>query len=247
MEAPLTVTAETTVRDLALENPAAVRVFDELNIDYCCGGSKPLSEACAKAGISVDALLRHIEQASTRFPASEDRDWNRAPLGELMQHIVNRHHAYLREALPQIGQVTRKVAAAHGERHSEVLNVEHLFRLLVQELEPHMMKEEQVLFPFVGQMEAALEQGQRAPAPFFGTVGNPIRAMVQEHEGAGELLRQLRNVTRDYRLPDDACTTYTALYNALQELEHDLHRHIHLENNILFPRALQMEAAAQVS
>jgi regulator of cell morphogenesis and NO signaling len=243
----MTIAADKTVRELALEHPAAVRAFDQLGIDYCCGGGKSLSEACAKANITLDELLKQLESAANRFPAGDNADWNTAPLSQLITHIIERHHAYLREALPQLDQMARKVSAVHGENHGEVRNVERLFRLLVQELNPHMLKEEQMLFPYVHQMEAALESNQPLPPAFFGTVENPIRAMEQEHEGAGELLRQLRKVTGDYRLPADACTTFTALYNGLQELEHDLHHHIHLENNILFPRALQMEAAAQVS
>ncbi len=231
-----------TVRELALENPNATRVFERLGIDYCCGGAKPLTEACANAGIALNDVLGSLE---TEQPApASTRDWNESPLGELVQHIVDRHHAYVKSEAPRLQQLAAKVASVHGQNHPEVLRIQSTFSGLAAELASHLMKEEQILFPYIVQMEEALAQGQGAPPCMFGTVQNPVRMMMMEHDGAGEALRDLRATSSDYAPPADACVTYKTFYAALAAFEADLHQHIHLENNILFPRALQMEAAA---
>ncbi len=231
-----------TVRELALENPNTTRVFERLGIDYCCGGAKPLSEACASAGLNMDEVLRSLEQERPAAPSG--RDWSQAPLAELVQHIMSTHHVYVTQESPRLQQLAAKVASVHGQNHPEVVRMQATFDALAAELATHLMKEERILFPYIIAMEEALAQGHAAPLCMFGTVKNPVRMMMMEHDGAGDALRELRATSSDYTPPADACVTFRTFYAALQAFEADLHQHIHLENNILVPRAMQMEAAA---
>ncbi len=231
-----------TVRELALENPNNTRVFERLGIDYCCGGSKSLSEACANAKLPLAEVVRSLDEAQPA--AISARDWKQASLGELVGHIMQTHHVYVKQESPRLQQLAAKVASVHGQNHPEVLRVQATFEGLAAELASHLMKEEQILFPYIIEMEEAAAQGRPAPPCRFGTVQNPVRMMMLEHDGAGEALRELRATTSDYTPPADACVTYRTFYAALSAFEADLHQHIHLENNLLFPRATQMEAAA---
>lgn len=235
----MSATIEKTVRELALENPAATRVFERLHIDYCCGGGRSLDEACRVAGVEPERVIRALEGE----PAAnvDDRDWSRATLGELVDSIRDTHHVYTRDAIARIPRLIEKVVAAHGANHPELRRVDAVFGGLAQELATHMMKEEMVLFPYVVRMEEAVLAGEPPlPAP-FGTVRHPVRMMEHEHDSAGNALRELRALSNEYTAPADGCLTYQTLYGAMAEFEADLHRHIHLENNILFPRAVQME------
>ncbi len=236
------ITATKTVRDLAVELPGATRVFEKLGIDYCCGGGKSLEEACTTAKVAVDEVIRSLEQTeAARAAAAQQRDWSTAPLNALTAHIVTKHHEYVRQELPRIQMLLGKVRAAHGANHPEIARIQESFEDLGNELISHMFKEENVLFPYVDSMQAAVDRGQPVPPPFFGTVRNPIQMMMAEHDGAGEKLKAMRQASSNYAVPADACTTYATLYRALGEFEQDLHQHIHLENNILFPRALELE------
>jgi len=236
----MSATIEKTVRELAVENPAATRVFERLGIDYCCGGGRTLDDACRVAGITVDRVMAELDVAQA-VPSS-DRDWSQEPLAELTGHIRNTHHVYTRDALARIPALIEKVVAAHGSRHPELRRIQSLFDTLAQELSTHLMKEEMVLFPYIVRMEEAAVAGEPPiPAP-FGTVANPIRMMEHEHDEAGGVLRELRAVSNGYSAPADGCLTFQTLYRALSEFEQDLHRHIHLENNILHPRAVELEA-----
>lgn len=227
-----------TVRELVLENPAAARVFERLGIDYCCGGNKPLVEACSAANLQVNEVVAALKKAE---PANAERDWREAPLSELAEYIVARHHAFTREETSRLEQLILKVAGVHGKNHPELLRVRSIFRELSQELTMHMMKEEQMLFPYIAEMEAEVSRKRPVPPAMFGTVQNPVRMMMMEHDSAGEALRGLREATNGYTVPADACVSYQTLYQALGAFEADLHQHIHLENNILFPRAVKME------
>ena len=229
------ITADKTIRELAVELPHAARIFERLGIDYCCGGQKSLDEACASARLSIDEVVRELEQGAA-VPSSTGRDWNAAPLAELVDHIVGTHHTYVRSEVPRIEALISKVAGVHGKNHPELERVRLAFRELANELGAHLMKEEQILFPYVKEMAG----GRRGPS-CFGTVQNPIRVMMMEHDDAGEKLREMRRLTSDYSLPADACASYASLFKALPEFEQDLHQHIHLENNILFPRAAALE------
>ena len=177
---------------------------------------------------------------STQPGASQD--WQNRLQADLIGHITGTHHVFVREESPRIEALAAKVVGVHGKNHPELLRVQAIFSALAEELRVHLMKEEQILFPYVLLMEESTLAGEPAPPAMFGTVVNPVRMMMQEHDGAGEALRSLRSVTNEYTLPADACISYRTLYQALQGYEADLHQHIHLGNNILFPRAVAMEA-----
>lgn len=237
----MTLEATQTVGELAAAVPGATREFEKLGIDYCCGGSRTLGEACAEAKISVEQALSRLQDGLAASRSKTDRDWQKATLADLIAHINNTHHVFVRTECPRIDALAGKVLAVHGKNHPELLKVQHLFSALASELSVHLMKEEQILFPYVLRMEEAAMTGEPAPPAMFGTVVNPVRMMMQEHDGAGETLQQLRVATKEYAVPADACVSYAELYKALQGFEADLHQHIHLENNILFPRAVAME------
>jgi regulator of cell morphogenesis and NO signaling len=230
-----------TVRELAAVNPSAARIFEGFGIDYCCGGEKSLAEACTAARVNFDEVKTALER-----PVSEtkDRDWQTASLAELVAHIVKKHHRFTREEIARLTPLIAKVEGVHGQNHPEINQVQGLFRGLAQEMTMHMMKEEHMLFPYIEQLEQALNRGTRPGPPMFGTVENPVRMMMMEHDASGEALRRIRELTGGYTAPAEACVSYQTLYKALQEFEADLHQHIHLENNILFPRAIQLESQA---
>jgi len=231
-----------TVGELAAQCPGATREFEKLGIDYCCGGSRTLDEACADAKISVEQALARLQQGLAATQTKDERSWQAASLTELIAHINSTHHVFVRSECPRIENLVAKVVSVHGKNHPELLEVQSTFSDLAGELSVHLMKEEQILFPYVLRMEEASFAGEPAPPAMFGTVVNPVRMMMQEHDGAGEALRKFRSLTNDYAAPADACISYKTLYEALQGFEADLHQHIHLENNILFPRAVALES-----
>jgi regulator of cell morphogenesis and NO signaling len=226
----------TTVGGIVAAEPAAYRTFERLGIDYCCGGKLPLQAACWEKGLDPDAVLREIE-AKAGDPGRGEKNWSEAPLSELIGHIVGAHHAFLRERLPILDDLSRKVLSAHGERHPELAEVRQVFLGLQAEIVPHLRKEEEVLFPMVRELESA----SSLPEFHCGTVANPIRVMEAEHDSAGQALARLRELTGGHAPPADGCASYRRLLEGLAELEEDLHRHIHEENSILFPRAARLE------
>lgn len=234
-----TLDAKTPVGRLVAEHLGRARVFDRLGIDYCCGGKTALDRACWEKGLDVFEVLRELAASDARATEAESIDWNRAPMSDLADHIVAVHHAYLRRELPRLADLMEKVVAAHGARHPDLGAVHATLLSLKAELESHMLKEEKVLFPIIKQLETATT----LPSFHCGSVNNPILVMEHEHEDAGTALAQLRAWTGGYQAPEDACNTYRAALAGLAELEADLHRHIHKENEILFPRALAAEAA----
>ena len=230
-----------TVAEIAAGSLAAVRVFEKLGIDYCCGGKRPLAEICEQKGYDTAEVRRKLDEA-INAQATPERDWNTAPLRELIGHIVNTHHEYLRRELPVLSGRLDKVYRVYSEQHPEGLTgLPDVFSALRDELESHLMKEEAILFPAVSAYEAAHERREALPRVPFGSVANPIRMMEFEHDNAGDALRQIRAITKDFAVPEYACVTYKALLAGLKELEADLHVHIHLENNILFPRVIGLE------
>jgi regulator of cell morphogenesis and NO signaling len=240
----MSVSMARTVRELVLENPQATRVLEKVGIDYCCGGGKSLEEACAAAKISVDEVIDSLELAEEQARAQQkDRNWQREPLADLVAHINSTHHKYTREEIARLGPLFDKVVSVHGKNHSELQHVRAAFRGLAQELTMHMMKEEAVLFPYIIRMEEAVIQKEPVLPPPFGSVQNPVAMMMQEHDSAGDALKAMRQASAGYTPPGDACISYQALYRALADFEKDLHQHIHLENNILFPRAIAMEGS----
>ena len=238
----MTIAATKTVGEIAAELPGSAREFEKLGIDYCCGGSRTLGEACAQLKIPVEEALERLRKGAAAAQPGSGEDWQNKPLADLITHINSTHHVFVRSECPRINALAQKVVGVHGKNHPELLQVQETFSALSGELSVHLMKEEQILFPYVVRMEESVLAGEPAPPAMFGTVMNPIGMMMREHDGAGDALRSLRSITSDYKLPEDACTSYRGLYEALQGFEADLHQHIHLENNILFPRAAAMEA-----
>lgn len=234
---------EKTVREIALEDPSSIRVFESLGIDYCCGGKRPLNEACSRANVDLDRVTLLLANARRDANSGDRGAWDRKTLRELIHHIVESHHAYVRSETPRLEAMLTKVVSKHGAGHPELARIQDLFLAISQELSTHMLKEEQILFPYVERMEQSVLSGENVPAAFFGTVKAPIANMVAEHDDAGAVLAQIRNLTSEYTAPAGACPTFLGLYRGLEEFERDLHHHVHLENNILFPRAVAMEAS----
>lgn len=241
----MTIDTSQTVASLAVAKPASTWVLEGLGIDYCCGGNRSVAEACAAAGISAEELDRRLADAETaQAPAGVAADWSKAALKDLVAHIVDTHHAYLNRELPRLVEMFDKVLEAHGKNHTELGAMCERFGELDNELMSHMFKEEHVLFPYITRLETAREWGEEVAPPPFGSVRFPIRMMLGEHDSAGEALQILRAESENYTVPPDGCPTFHALYNGLKGLEADLHQHIHLENNILFPRAIELEERA---
>jgi regulator of cell morphogenesis and NO signaling len=237
------LTETTTVAEMAASSIAAVRVFEKFGIDYCCGGKRPLAEVCLEKGYDAEAIQRELEAAVAGVQTA-DTDWSAASLGELIRHIVDTHHEYLRREFPALQTRLDKVYRVYNERYGPtLLGLPDVFAAVRAELEMHTRKEEMILFPTIAAYEAAVESGQPLPTAPFGSVANPIHMMEAEHESAGDALAKIRKITSDFQLPEYACVTYRALMAGLQDLERDLHIHIHLENNILFPRAQKLEAS----
>lgn len=230
-----------TVREIVVSLPASTRLFEGLGIDYCCGGQRPLSEACERANVAVSEVLRSLAEIAAANPEGTERDWQRESLAALTNYIVEKHHVFTKNELPRLERLLNKVCGVHGQNHPELLRLRELFGGLQHELGTHLLKEEQVLFPYIERLEEAATSGHRVQPPFFGTVRNPVRMMMMEHERAGETLEQMRALTQGYTAPADACISYRTLYDALAAFAADLHQHIHLENNILFPRAEALE------
>ena len=233
---------ETKVKDIALSNPAARQILEDAGLDYCCGGGKSLHEACLHADVPAEEILNRLRENSKHVNPDE-ANWTSAPLSDLTRHIRERHHRYVREAIARVQPLLDKVEAKHGKSHSEIADIRRLFAEVAREMIMHMQKEEQILFPYIDALEKANSAHGSVEPPFFQTVRNPIHAMMKEHDAAGELVKQIRKASMEYTAPADACTSYKALYQDLREFEADLHQHVHLENNILFPRSVEMETA----
>ena len=239
------MTETTTVAEIAASSLAAVRVFERFDIDYCCGGKRPLADVCRDKGYDPELVRRELDSALAGSDTPE-RDWNTSPLAELIAHIVTTHHEYLRREFPALQARLDKVYRVYNDRYGSTLpGLPEVFAGLRAELEMHMKKEELVLFPAIAECERALSAGLPPPPTPFGTVANPIHMMEVEHESAGKALARIREITGDYSLPEYACVTYRALMSGLEEMERDLHLHIHLENNILFPRAHKLETSGR--
>jgi regulator of cell morphogenesis and NO signaling len=237
----MTVTTQ-TVREIALEEPSSIRVFEQFGIDYCCGGRKPLAEACAAQNIEVDAVIAALEAAAGKTEPNF-KDWQSSSLKNLSAHIVATHHSYVRAELPRLAMLAQKVVNRHGATQAELPAIQVALGNLDSELTQHLAKEEAILFPYIAALEGALKSGTELPHDCFGTVANPIAMMTQEHDAAGSLLAEIRGLSKQFTTPEGACPTYHAFYDGLREFEQDLHQHIHLENNILFPRAIALEAS----
>lgn len=231
------ISATYSLADLVNNVPGAARVFERRGLDYCCGGATSLDDACATAGIESTSVVDELESLTP----SERAAWLDLNTVELVDHIEQIHHAYLHEEMPRISALAEKVAGVHGGRHLELLEVRVVYEELRADLEPHMMKEEQVLFPAIREMATTVANSADPPTPHFATFANPISMMLIEHDHVGELMLRLRELTGGYRTPDDGCASYKALYEALAEIESDTHLHVHKENNTLFPNVQALE------
>lgn len=226
------------VGEVVAERPVLSRVFDEMGIDYCCGGQDTLHEICRKKGLEPEALLSRLEADVIASEEDPVVDAAAMSLTELADHIEETHHVYLWTELPRLERMTTKVAETHGAANPRLSEICDIFLSMSSELSNHMMKEEKILFPMVRQLDASDE----SPVLHCGTLADPIRQMESEHSNAGRALESLRELSDDYSAPDWACNTYRAMLDGLSRLEQDLHQHIHKENNILFPRAIKMES-----
>ncbi|WP_404305538.1 iron-sulfur cluster repair di-iron protein [Neorhodopirellula lusitana] len=235
----LTLDPTATVGSFVRERPSRSRVFENLKIDYCCGGKIPLAQACEKKGIDTNDVLQQIEASDAAADHSGLADADAMSLTDLADHIESTHHAYLREELPRLDFMTEKVSRVHGDKDARLLKMREAFVALKAELDPHMVKEEEILFPLIRQMEAV----QPNKTIYAEEVASSIRDMEHEHDHAGNALEILRKVTDGYVPPEWACNTYRAMLDSLEKLESDMHQHVHKENNVLFIKALEQEHA----
>ena len=227
--------------EIVTKNIRSAIVFEEFGLDFCCRGNRTLKDACADKNIDVQKVVNELAKLSDNNNGTHDmNDWQ---LDILVDYIINNHHQYVRRMIPITSLHADKVASVHGKNHPETLQIADLFLAVREELEGHMMKEERILFPQIKQMVQTQKENSQFFPPPFGTIQNPIRMMEYEHTSAGDALYQVRELSGNYTHPEDACNTFKALYSELKEFEEDLHKHIHLENNILFPKSVELESA----
>jgi regulator of cell morphogenesis and NO signaling len=227
----------TTVADMVSHNIKSAHIFKKYGIDFCCGGGKPIAAACADTGVSYDELIAELNQLDTEVDKAHDyQSWT---LDYLILHIENIHHTYVRESLPMMVQYAEKVARVHGAHYTELIQVKDLVEELATDLMSHMLKEEQVLFPMIRRV-LLTQANSREPNTSSASIQSPIRVMMSEHDRAGAILRNIAELTQGYEPPEGACNTFRAFYAKLEEFEQDLHLHVHLENNILFPKSLAL-------
>jgi regulator of cell morphogenesis and NO signaling len=233
----MTLDATQTVREIVQQHPGAVPVFEALGIDYCCGGGKSLEDACRSKSISPEAVLSDLEQALAAKPVEDEQKWQTCSLGELTDHIVQQHHSYATRELTRLSALAEKVFSRHGDRHPHLRLLRDLLNATTAEMLPHMLKEEQLLFPAFKLLEEA-GSGASATTPLIISLAKPVQRLMDDHDDTGEILRSIRQLTNNFEPPAGACMSYQALYHGLSELERNIHMHIHLENNVLFPRVL---------
>ena len=237
----MTATEDMTVREIVASDFRTAEVFQRHGIDFCCKGNRSIEEACRSGGVNLARVLHEVA-AITATPGSGGPRFNSWDLSTLVTYIQMNHHEFVRRTLPVLLTHTQKVAKVHGESHTELREVARLFTVVAEDMTSHMAKEEHILFPYIVALEEASVAGRGAPASPFGTVRNPIRMMEMEHESAGDSMARIRELTSGYAIPEGACTTYRVCLQELEAFERDLHEHVHLENNILFPRALRLES-----
>ena len=228
-----------TVAEFVTENIKTADVFKKHGIDFCCGGGITVKDACDKNNVDFNTLINELNLLEGK--ASFLNDYDKWELDFLIDFIQNTHHKYVEENLTLLKQYGDKVAKVHGNNHIELLEIKQLIRAVSDELTTHMKKEELILFPFIKKLVNAKREGIKLETPSFGSVNNPIQMMEEDHDLAGDIFKRLSELTNTYQTPEDACNTFKALYAKLKEFEDDLHLHVHLENNILFPKAKQIE------
>lgn len=231
---------ETKIGEAVALNFRYAQVFEKYGIDFCCGGKKSISDACIANGIDPEAVISSLSNIQENGNGNLS-NYNLWKPDFLIDYIVNNHHRYVEKMMPVIYMHSQKAAEKHGLSHPETAAIAGLFISIKEELEVHMQKEERMLFPYIKQILKLEESGEEFPYPPFGTIENPVRVMELEHEAAGKLMAEINSLSSGYTPPADACTTFKVLYQELKEFEDDLHKHIHLENNILFPKAIELE------
>jgi regulator of cell morphogenesis and NO signaling len=240
----MTATLDMTIRDIVANDFRAAAVFQRRGIDFCCRGNRSVEDACRDGSVTAEELLREVADA-TASPAAGGPRFNSWDLGMLAAYIVANHHGFVRQAIPALLTHTQKIATVHGGPHPELHEVAALFEGVAKEMTSHMMKEEEILFPYIAGLAVASRGVSGAPSAPFGTVRNPIRMMEADHESVGDAMARIRELTDGYRVPEEACTTYRVCLQELEAFERDLHEHVHLENNILFPKAARLESEAR--
>ena len=238
---PTSSIVQRTVGDVVAEDYRLGSIFKRFGIDFCCGGARTIAEACEKKGVPLDAVENALVEARRLSNKPGDGDPRRWPLDFLVDYITNVHHRYVREHLPILTQFATKVARVHGDASPELLEVADLVYELAEEMMQHLQDEETTLFPYVKQLVVAQTQEIRPAHSKVVWAEEAVAQLEHDHDGAGAFMRRLRNITSDYTPPRYACNTYRALFATLEQFEEDLHRHVHLENNVLFPQALRLE------
>lgn len=231
---------EKTIGEIVAKDFRTAAVFAGKKMDFCCGGHKTLKEVCETKNVDSDALIYELQQV-LNSKSENSIDFQSWPLDLLASYIEKTHHRYVEQSTPALLQFLNKLCSVHGKNHPELYEINQLFNECASALQQHMHKEERILFPFIETMVNAKAHGKQLENPHFGTVNNPINMMIHEHEAEGERLAKIADLTSGYNPPADACNTYRVTYAMLEEFEKDLHKHIHLENNILFPKAIALE------
>ena len=235
--------ATQTVAEIALEQPMAIPVFERYGIEYCCGGRMPLAEACALKDVAVEKVVAALEAASCKSVAGT-RDWAKQTLADLADHIVTKHHTYCKSELVLLSGLAVKVVKRHGGRDPELSIIQAKFAQLAEKLTEHLANEEVFVFPMILELERDKTTNSAAPCESHAIVNEPLAFLMQDHDETGALLAEIRSLSRNFNPPGYACATFRAFYEELREFEQDLHQHVHLENNILFPRAIKLEVAS---
>lgn len=235
----MSTTEEKTIGQFVKDDYRTAQVFQQHGLDFCCGGNRTIKEACKKKDLNPDEIFRDLEQIKTS--GIKEDNYSQWSLDFLVDYIVNNHHKFTRNKLPEIGKYAKKVAKVHGERHEELNEIYYEFTMLHTEIFNHLDKEERILFPYIKELVEADKNDKKPKVPEFGEAANPIAMMEDEHDEAGDSMAKIRKLSNDFTPPPDACTTYRLLYQNLEGFEKDLHKHVHLENNILFPKALELE------
>ena len=236
----LTSYSELTLADIVTKNFKTAGIFEKYNLDYCCGGKKTIEQACSENGSDPEVIYSEIEKINSEKVEIPERidDWD---FDFIVDYIINNHHKFVRNMIPLISLHTEKVASAHGQNHPEIKEVAKVFSAVYKELKQHMMKEEEILFPYIKNLVKVNKGEAKFEKPYFGRIGNPINMMELEHQSAGESMYSIRKLTNNYDPPSDACDTFRVCLKELKEFEEDLHKHVHLENNVLFPKSILLE------
>ena len=234
------ISKDTSIGEVVKFNFKTAAFFQEHNIDFCCGGEKTISEATKEAGFDTDEFIKELESLAVQTDP-DTSFFNSLTMSELSDYIVKRHHRYVHDNIPAINKNIKKICEVHGEHHPELYEIHELFSRSAGELIKHMQKEELMLFPYIKRLEQAALNKTELPGSPFGSVSNPIAMMVKDHQQEGDRFDRISALTGKYKVPEDACTTYELTLHQLREFETDLHGHIHLENNILFPKAIELE------